>query len=160
MPSDRPEKGSGVLSPSDLDIDDSEYVVELDDDRYVVSTGDDRPDPGFERQGGEPTDEAARERLLAALAESDARYGITAAGTFDGRVRFHDDRSDDVIANFESLLRWYATQVDEELPPERVLAMLLAETAIADPRTRIGVALERHDLDRSDSIGALLAALA
>lgn len=159
MPSDRPDEERGILSPSDLDIADSEYVAELDDGRYVVSAGDDSPDPGAERQSGEPTDEAARERLLATLSESDARYGISAAGAFDGRVRFHDDRSDDVIANFESLLRWYATQVDGDLPPERVLAMLLAETTLADPRTGIEVALDRHDLDRGDSIGALLAAL-
>ncbi|ADJ15019.1 DUF7500 family protein [Halalkalicoccus jeotgali] len=139
----------GVLSPSDLDLADSEYVAEIDDGRYVVSTDRTVPEPS----GAETSDDSHR-------FDSGARYEVVIEGRFDGETSNHRTGSDDVVATFSDLLRWYAREVDDELDPERVLGILVAESDLAiGPRPTVETALDRHDLTPTDSIADLLAAL-
>lgn len=186
---DADDEGAPALSPEDLDIADSEYVEPLDDNgRYVVSPGGgppDVPDP-LSRGGGDGGDgrgdsrsartdpsgvdrpsqdtirspEAARTLLAEELTRSNARYGIDIVGHFDGDTVRHRTASDDVIATFENLIRWYARHVTDGTPADEVLEILLREANIVETETpNLAKLLETHDLDRSDSIADLVAAI-
>jgi hypothetical protein len=67
-----------------------------------------------------------------------------------------------VVTSFESLLIWYAQHVGGGTPVEDVLGILLAESSVS-VRYPVGVLtglLKRYELDREDSIGQLLDAVA
>lgn len=150
MPGERPnERNDGVLSPSDLDIGDSEYVAEIDEDRYVVSTDKSPPEPTrFEETSRSSLDPEA------------ARYGLDIEVTIEENVSSYCTHSDDIIAVFSDLIRWYATQVDSDLDPTMVLRILIAESDLAiGPPATVKTTMDRHDLTSEDSIGDLLAAL-
>ncbi|TKR26496.1 flagella cluster protein [Natronomonas salsuginis] len=173
------------MSPEELDIADSEYVEKLDDKgRYVVSPGGsppkipksiaDRADAS-ERRGDHRTEsesserlgrdapaspEAARTLLAEELARSKARYGLDIVGHFEGETVRHRTVSDDVIATFENLVRWYAGHVTDGTPPDEVVDILLRESTFETAETpNLAKLLERHDLDRTDSIDDLVAAI-
>lgn len=150
MTDERPtDSEEGVLSPSDLDIADDDRVAEIEDGRYVVATGDGPPDPsGRDERDPLPTE------------TGNARYGIDVEASVDGTVSRHRVRSDDIVDLFSDLVRWYATQVDDELDPERVLGILVAESELPiGPRPTVETAMDRHDLTAENSIGELLDAL-
>lgn len=145
QPTDRNE---GVLSLSDLEIADSDYVAEIEEGRYVVSTDDSPPDP---------TDPSGPPR---SSTPEDARYGLDVEASIDGNVSRYHTRSDDIVAVFSELVGWYAAQVDDDLDPARVLRILIAESRLPiGPRSTIETAMERHELTSGDSIGDLLEAL-
>ncbi len=147
-PDDRDE---GVLSTSDLDIADSEYVAEIEEGRYVVSTDESAPDPTLAGNRTEPR---------SSLDPEADRYGIDIEVSINGSVSTYRTHSDDIVTAFSDLVRWYATQVGSDLDPSRVLAILVAESELAiGPRSTIETALGRHDLAPEDAIGDLLAAL-
>ncbi|MDL5361091.1 hypothetical protein [Halalkalicoccus sp. NIPERK01] len=149
MADERPDQSDdGVLSPSDLDIADSEHVAEIGEGRYVVSTGDGPPEPIHE----EPT--------RPAFDPDAARYGLDVEVNVDGRVSSYRTRSNDVVAVFSELASWYAEQVDADLDPARVLRILIAESDLAiGPRATVETTMERYDLTSEDAIADLLAAL-
>jgi hypothetical protein len=182
------DEGGKVLSPEELDISDSEYVEPLDDEgRYVVSPGGgppNVPDPtpesdpadgdggrrrapsGSEASGGDRqpqrarSPEAARTLLSEELGRSNARYGIDIVARFDGDPVRHRTASDDVIATFENLVQWYARHVTDGTPADEVIDILLRESGLAETETpNLAKLLEAHDLDRSDSIADLVAAI-
>ena len=182
------DEGGSVLSPEELDIAESEYVEPLDDEgRYVVSPGggppnvpdsasDENANDGAGRQGpvggqrgrsgGEQpqsamrSPEAARTLLADELERSNARYGIDIVARFDGNTARHRTASDDVIATFENLVQWYARHVTDGTPADEVIDILLRESNFAETETpNLAKLLETHDLDRSDSIADLVAAI-
>ncbi|MFC6904531.1 DUF7500 family protein [Halalkalicoccus tibetensis] len=150
MTDERPtDSEEGVLSPSDLDIADDDRIAEIEDGRYVVATGDGPPDPSGRREP-EP----------APTESGDARYGIDLEVSVDGDDSRYRTRSNDIVDLFSELVRWYATQIDDDLDPERVLGILVAESELPiGPRPTVETAMERHDLTTEDSIGELLDAL-
>lgn len=150
MPSDRPnEREDGVLSPTDLDIADSEYVAEIEDGRYVVSTDEQAPDPSSDERAKRSTTDAET-----------ARYSLDIEVGIDGDTATYQTDSDNIVVTFTDLVSWYATQVDSDLDPAYVLRILVAESDLAiGPRPVVETALDRYALDESDSIGALLEAL-
>ena len=177
------EKGK-VLSPEELDVSDSEYVEELDDNgRYVVSpgagppnvpdsaTGDgpdgtpgERPDPSASDRNREPerlrSPETARTVLADELSRSNARYGLDIVAEFEGDTARHRTVSDDVISTFENLVRWYASHVTDGTPPDEVVDILLRESTFETGETpNLAKLLAAHDLDRTDSIEELVAAI-
>ena len=175
--------GNSVLSPEELDISESEYVEKLDDSgRYVVSPGSGPPnvpdsvtDEGSSRadsrassdsgnaapSGREPASpEAARTLLADELRRSNARYGVDIVACFEGDISRHRTVSDDVIATFENLLRWYAGRVTDGTPPDEVVEILLRESTFETDETQnLAKLLDAHDLDRTDSIADLVAAI-
>lgn len=180
------EKGK-VLSPEELDVSESEYVEALDDSgRYVVSPGagppnvpdsvgdgDDDSAPSPDRSGG-PSDgsagaqggsgmrspETARTLLAEELSRSNARYGLDIVAAFEGDTARHRTVSDDVISTFENLVRWYASHVTDGTPPDEVVDILLRESTFETGETpNLAKLLAAHDLDRTDSIEELVAAI-
>ncbi|WP_129115110.1 DUF7500 family protein [Halegenticoccus tardaugens] len=190
------EREGPVLSPDDLDIDESDRIVELDEGRYLIPTGDGDPaesdggsgsrdadaesddappdagrgetDPGFEFGAVSDADEtgdvdaAAVGRWLAgSLSHDGFAYGFDATLKVDGSISRHRLVSNDVAATFETLLLWYARQVGDDTPPEKVLGILLAESdlPIALPPRALHAVLRHYGLDRDDPIADLLAAV-
>lgn len=182
---DAGEEGGSVLSPEELDIADSEYVEPLDDEgRYVVSPGSgppnvpdstseespsgqagDRGEMDSHGEHREPREtmkspETARTLLIEELERSNARYGIDIVARFDGNTARHRTVSDDVIATFENLVQWYARHVTDGTPADEVIEILLREASFVEAGTpNLAKLLENHDLDRSDSIADLVAAI-
>lgn len=177
------DAGKSALSPEELDIAESEYVEKLDDNgRYVVSSGGgpptvpdstvDRSAPDERRDGIDPesrerqpdrsarSPEAARTLLANELDRSNARYGLDIVARFEGETVRHRTVSDDVIGTFEGLVRWYAGHVTDGTPPDEVVDILLGESTFeTDETPNLAKLLDRHDLDRSDSIEDLVAAI-
>jgi len=110
--------------------------------------------------GGPRSPEAARTLLAEELERSNARYGLDIVGRFGGDTVRHRTASDDVIATFEGLVRWYAGHVTDGTPTEEVIEILLRESSFTTDETpNLARLLDSHDLDRTDSIADLVAAI-
>ncbi|WP_436929771.1 DUF7500 family protein [Halosimplex halobium] len=168
-----------ILSPDELDITDDEHVAEIDDGRYVVSPGDpigdvpsvdegssteSSPEPAPE-PAAEPTpeltEEAVHEFLATRFDDSGSRYGFDITATFDGATRQRQMVSNDVVTIFESLVLWYAQQIDGKTPVEEVLGILLMEAnvPVRYPPSSLRRLLESTELSPDDSIADLIAAV-
>ncbi|WP_459194978.1 DUF7500 family protein [Halosimplex sp. J119] len=180
-PDDSGETDDGrVLSPDELDITDDEHVAEIDDGRYVVSPGgpiDDVPtvndgadatspspaEPATEETDRSPelTEGDVHEFLETQFEESGSRYGFDITATFDGSVQQRQMVSNDVATIFESLVLWYAQQIDGKTPVEEVLGILLMEAnvPVRYPPASLRRLLESTELSPDDSIADLIAAV-
>jgi hypothetical protein len=69
--------------------------------------------------------------------------------------------SNDVVTIFESLVLWYAQQIDSTTPVEEVLGILLMEAnvPVKYPTASLQRVLESTDLDPDDSIADLASAI-
>ncbi|GGM70426.1 hypothetical protein J2752_001822 [Halarchaeum rubridurum] len=121
------------LEPTDLDIAHREGVRERGDGRYVVSTNGeasgtppatDLPD-GVARDAESGDDERDH---AGALERSDDAYGIVLSAKTDAGVGTTVVTSNNIVETVEEALRWYAGQVDDSLPPEDVLELLLRQS--------------------------------
>lgn len=174
-PPETDEEGS-VLSPNELDIAESDHVVELGESRYVVSASDDGPTEqrladderrrllreAREQSSPQSTESAsATEVLRRDLAEAETKYGFHVTAKFDRGVEQSKLLSNDVSMVFENLLTWYARQVDPGIPVEDVLGILLLETnaPIRYPPRGVRRLVSQHGLSREDRIGDLLDAV-
>jgi hypothetical protein len=184
MPSDPEdsvsERGT-VITEEELDLTRHENVSELDDGRYLVSTGGpideavssaadaetEGRDPSTVEGDDDGADDSLSEMEVNAWLEDhfrelDAQYGFHATAKFDDGVSRHRIVSNDVVTSFESLLLWYAQHVGGGTPVEDVLGILLAESnvSVRYPVATLAGLLDRYDLDREDSVGDLLDAVA
>ncbi len=185
VPDDMDEKGGGpeegpILSPEELDIADDEHVTQLDEGRFVVSpetreTNDSQqqqqpqqpqpsPDPQPE-QSESTVAELDQEHVHQWLRESfegpGSRYGFDVTATFDGSVSQRRMASNDVVTIFESLVLWYAQQVDNNTPVEEILGILLMEAnvPIRYPPQSLQKLVKKTGLGPDDTIADLLAAV-
>ncbi|ELZ25757.1 hypothetical protein C475_09869 [Halosimplex carlsbadense 2-9-1] len=171
----------GILSPDELDISQDEHVAEIDDGRYVVSPSDPiddvaavdsggsgagtelPPEPASEPEPEPPelTEEAVHEFLATQFDDSGSRYGFDITATFDGATRQRQMVSNDVVTIFESLVLWYAQQIDGRTPVEEVLGIMLMEAnvPVRYPPASLQRLLESTDLSPDDSIAELIAAV-
>jgi hypothetical protein len=174
-PDEGPAEGP-ILSPEELDIADDEHVLEIDEGRYVVLP-DGRPDadvtsPGpvdVEAEPGTPDadpadslDEATvHEWLREQMAASSSRYGFDVTATFDGTVSHQQIASNDIVTVFETMLLWYARQVDSDTPVEQVIGILLMESnvPVRYPATSLETLIDSVGVDEDDSVGTLIEAL-
>ena len=170
----RPEDGR-VLSPEELDIGDDEHVEEIDEGRYVVSsdvrTGsvstatdvDETTDVPPRRTREQPTysDAAVHEWLHENLDDTNSRYGFDVTAKFDGEVSQQQLVSNDIVTVFESLMLWYARQIDEDTPVEEVLGILLSESnvPVRYPPSSVRTLVAGTGLSPDDSIADLLRAV-
>ncbi len=176
----RPEEGP-ILSPEELDIAEDEHVEQLDEDRFVVSPDariDDSPSkpasqpepgpaetpkpPGPAGEPGTELSEASVHDWLRASFEGGAsRYGFDVTATFDGSVSQRRMASNDVVTIFESLVVWYAQQIDTDTPVEEILGILLMESnvPVRYPPQSIQKLVAETDLDPDDTIADLVAAV-
>jgi len=176
-----------ILAPEELDITESEYVEELEEGRFVVSPdgpptvpsgegdgdteGGDTGDSGADAGTDEPVHPSRRPRRLTEatvhrwlrrrFAAHDSRYAFDVTATFDGRVSQRRMASNDVVTSFESLVLWYAQEVDGETPVEDVLSILLAESnvPVRYPTGSVRRLINAMELSPDDSIADLLEAV-
>lgn len=95
------------------------------------------------------------------LDDVSSRYGFHIAAKSERSIDHQQMFSDDVGTVFDSLLMWYAQQVDTGTPVEDVLGILLMESNVRvrySPRCLHGV-LEAYDLTPDDSIADLFRAI-
>ncbi|WP_458205169.1 DUF7500 family protein [Haladaptatus sp. NG-SE-30] len=166
-----------VLSPDELDIEESESVVPLDEGRYVIgsagkpsvpeqsvqtSTADDTPGGGEKTTAqGQIDSKEVRRWLEDDLEDVDSRYGFHITAKSESSISHQQMLSDDVGTVFDSLLMWYAQQVDRNTPVEDVLGILLMESNVRvrySPRCFRDV-LETYDLSPDDSIADFVGAI-
>jgi len=174
-PEPEPEEGP-VLAPEELDISDDEHVTQIDEGRFVVSPGgrpanDPAADPGGVAEPDGPADTAAepspldrgrvRDWLADDVGDVDSRYGFDVTATFDGRVSQRRLVSNDVVTSFESLVLWYAQQIDADTPVEEVLGILLLESnvPVRYPPRSLKRLVKSSNLGPEDSIADLVAAV-
>ena len=129
---------------------------------------DPEPQPRQSRNDGasganseELSQEAVHQWLRESFADSPSRYGFDVTATFDGSVGQRRMASNDVVTIFESLLLWYAQQVDSDTPVEESLGILLMESSvpIRYPPQSLEQLVKSSDLGPDDTIADLLAAV-
>jgi hypothetical protein len=178
----QPDEGP-ILAPEELDIAEDEHVEQLDEGRFVVSpdaraeAGGDteqsptpaelRPEP--DSQSDEPDDEpepelngdTVHEWLRESFEDSPSQYGFDVTATFDGSVSQRRMASNDVVTIFESLILWYAQQIDSDTPVEEILGILLMESnvPVRYPPESLKNLVKSTDLGPDDTIADLLAAV-
>lgn len=169
------DRSETVLSPEELDFTDDDHVAEVEDNRFVVSPDDpiEDEDPGVEvpadAVGGEPepTNEpvafdadAVHEWLGEELTDTGARYGFDVTVMMGKGPSSRRFASEDVVTTFETLLRWAASEIDDETPIEEVLGILLVEAnvGVRFPPESVRAMLDHYDLEPTDDIASLVAA--
>jgi len=168
-----------ILSPDELDISQNEHVAEIDDGRYVVSPSDPiddvpavddgaassepapEPEPAAEPVAQELTENDVHEFLATQFSDSGSRYGFDITASFDDSIQQRQMVSNDVVTIFESLVLWYAQQIDGKTPVEEVLGILLMEAnvPVRYPPASLRRLLESTELSPDDSIADLIAAV-
>ncbi len=109
--------------------------------------------------------EVSREDVHRWLRESfengGSRYGFDVTAAFDGSVSQRRMASNDVVTIFESLILWYAQQVDNDTPVEEILGILLMEAnvPIRYPPESLKSLVKSTGLGPEDTIADLLAAV-
>jgi len=149
---DRPSEGDAANS--------GESAVTRDD--ISSSNRDPRPEPGANPESGAAvTEPQVRAWLSDQFTATDSRYGFDVTATFDGSVEQRRMVSNDVVTIFESLVLWYAQQIDSTTPVEEVLGILLMEAnvPVKYPTASLQRVLESTDLDPEDSIADLASAI-
>ncbi|GAD51302.1 hypotheical protein [Halarchaeum acidiphilum MH1-52-1] len=133
----RSESDSGdadAIDPADLDIARRDGVRERGEGRYVVSTNGEATEtpPGTDLPNGDARD--ARDEPGdgrdhgGALERVDEAYGIALSAKTDSGTETTVATSNNIVEVFEEALRWYAGQVDDSLPPEEVVSLLLEQS--------------------------------
>jgi len=171
-----PDEGP-VLAPEELDITEDEHVTQIDEGRFVVSP-DARPkDDPVASQVDEAEVESRKEAatagedalgradvhdwLAADLGGANSRYAFDVTATFGDTVTQRRMVSNDVVTIFESLVLWYAQQLEDDTPVEEVLGILLSESSVPVryPPRSLKRLVKSADLGPEDSIADLLAAV-
>ena len=117
------------------------------------------------QQSAQETGEVAREDVHEWLRESFAnggsRYGFDVTAAFDGSISQRRMASNDVVTIFESLMLWYAQQVDNDTPVEEILGIILMEAnvPIRYPPESLKNLVKSTGLGPDDTIADLLAAV-
>ncbi|WP_302081720.1 DUF7500 family protein [Salinibaculum rarum] len=112
-----------------------------------------------------PSDDITREEVHQWLRQSfengGSRYGFDVTAIFDDSVSQRRMASNDVVTIFESLILWYAQQIDNDTPVEEVLGILLMESnvPVRYPSKSLTNLVKSTGLDPDDTIADLLAAV-
>lgn len=125
------------------------------------------PSPGS-ATGGTPqtgydelTQEVVHRWLKEDFEHNSSRYAFDVTATFDGTVSQRRMASNDVVTIFESLMLWYAQQVDNNTPVEEILGILLMESnvPVRYPPKSLTNLIKSADLGPDDTIADLLRAV-
>lgn len=109
----------------------------------------------------ELTEEVVHEWLADHFEGRQSRYAFDVTATFEGSVSQRQMASNDVVTIFESLMLWYAQQIDSNTPVEEVLGILLMEAnvPVRYPPESVRNLVKSTGLGPDDSIRDLLAAI-
>lgn len=123
------------------------------------------PDPSHardpeEQRGTDLSQERVHRWLRESFVDNSSRYGFDVTATFDGSVSQRRMASNDVVTIFESLVLWYAQQVDSDTPVEEILGILLMEAnvPVRYPPESLKHMVKSAGLGPEDTIAELLAA--
>lgn len=164
-----------VLSPEELDFTEDDSVEVIDEGRFVISPDEsspvplestdeppaERPEGQAEAPGEQLTAEQVHEWLKTDLENTSSHYGFDISAKFEEGVDQETLYSNDIVTTFENLLVWYAQRAGDDTPVEEVLGILLLEASVPisfPPRT-IKEFVAQYELNRSDTIGDLLAGI-
>jgi hypothetical protein len=105
--------------------------------------------------------ESVHRWLRESFANGGSRYGFDVTATFDGSVSQRRMASNDVVTIFESLILWYAQQVDNDTPVEEILGILLMEAnvPVRYPPESLKNLVKSTGLGPDDTIADLIAAV-
>jgi hypothetical protein len=114
--------------------------------------------PRQAQRGSDLTQEQVHRWLRESFEQGASEYGFDVTATFEGSVSQRRMASNDVVTIFESLMLWYAQQVDSNTPVEEILGILLMESnvPIRYPPESIHRLVKSSNLTPEDSIGDLL----
>jgi hypothetical protein len=117
-------------------------------------------DPEPEQRGTDLSQERVHRWLRESFVDNSSRYGFDVTATFDGSVNQRRMASNDVVTIFESLVLWYAQQVDSDTPVEEILGILLMEAnvPVRYPPESLKHMVKSAGLGPEDTIADLLAA--
>ena len=106
-------------------------------------------------------EEIVRRWLRQRYKRSNSKYAFDVTAQFEGRVSQRQLASNDLITVFESLMLWYAQQVDSTMPVEEVLGILLNESnvPVRYPPESVKNLVKSTDLGPDDTIADLLEAV-
>jgi hypothetical protein len=120
------EEPEGVLSPEELGVESSEHVDTLDENRYVV-TGDSEPvELSDEFREKEQADEYNDD--VSFVEQAGTPFAVEMAVKTTNGVDEIRLKGKDITGVFEAVSRWYADQLEPDLPPETVLELVLNES--------------------------------
>ena len=107
------------------------------------------------------TEQEVRQWLRRKYERSDSKYAFDVTAQFEGKVSQRRLASNDLITVFESLMLWYAQQVDGSMPVEEVLGILLMESnvPVRYPPESVRNLVRSTDLGPDDTIADLLEAV-
>lgn len=113
------------------------------------------------RASEEVSREEVHEWLRQSFANGGSRYGFDVTAIFDGSVSQRRLASNDVVTIFESLILWYAQQIDNDTPVEEVLGILLMESnvPVRYPAESLKNLVRSTGLGPEDTIADLIAAV-
>jgi hypothetical protein len=111
-----------------------------------------------QQRDSELTQEEVHQWLRESFEQGASQYGFDVTATFEGTVSQRRMASNDVVTIFESLMLWYAQQVDSNTPVEEILGILLMESnvPVRYPPESIHRLIKSSNLTPEDSIGDLL----
>lgn len=171
VPSQHRQSGSGTQpdsrsrssrsGQSPQDSDDTEQSQSAPERQASTPSGGGGPDRQSPNTGGELTEEVVHRWLRRSFEGSSSRYAFDVTATFDGQVSQRRMASNDVVTIFESLVLWYAQQVDSDTPVEEILGILLMESnvPIRYPPESIHRLIKSEGLGPDDTIEDLLEAV-
>lgn len=110
---------------------------------------------------GDVTREDVHQWLRESFEHGGSRYGFDVTAAFDGAVSQRRMASNDVVTIFESLILWYAQQVDNDTPVEEILGILLMEAnvPVRYPPESLKNLVKSTGLGPENTIAELLAAI-
>jgi hypothetical protein len=99
--------------------------------------------------------------LEQSFTDSNSRYGFDVTASFDGSVSQRRMASNDLVTIFESLVLWYAQQVDNDRPVEEILGLLLMKSnvPVRYPPSSLKSVVQSAGLGPDDTVAELLAAV-
>ena len=167
-----PQQESDTTQPSQEghDAEDAHATPESDlepePSKQPTSRKPQQTSPGQARTETQPQPEelsldAVHDWLRRDFEQNRSRYAFDVTASFDGSVSQRRMASNDVVTIFESLMLWYAQQVDENTPVEEILGILLLESnvPVRYPPQSVHNLVKSADLEPDDTIADLLRAV-
>lgn len=142
----------------DADRDRRRTLEDLERETQATADADNRSVIGSGEQNTTPTGADVKRWITEELDRTNSQYAYRIAAKTGDDVSHQQLASDDIGTAFDGLMMWYAQQVAGGTPIEEALGILLAESTIPVryPATGLLAYLEKHDLQKDDSIADLL----
>jgi len=124
-------------------------------------SGPDSRSGAAESSPSEITDREVYDWLAHSFESANTRYGFDVTATFDGTTSQRRMASNDVVTIFESLILWYAQQIDRDTPVEEILGILLMESnvPVRYPAESLRKLVRTTECTPEDSVADLLRAV-